>query len=219
MEKNKLDDKEIWKQTQYFRDTPLEFESVLGKIDMKGKKVLDFGCGNGKDLLECAKRGAICYGVDIVQFNLDNTKKLLANNNYEATLKLIDKNNFFEFEDNFFDIIIASGVLHHIPHANKTIINLNRILKNKGKLYLMLYTSHFFYLNVDKIENMLKNHPSLTWQQCFGEITDKCNYSTFYTVKRVLEDFTSFYTNLNLIKASEYRNNIFMGVEMVKNEN
>jgi hypothetical protein len=38
-------------------------------------------------------------------------------------------------------------------------------------------------------------------------------------MKRVLEDFTSFYINLNLIKASEYRNNIFMGVEMIKNEN
>ncbi len=43
------------------------------------------------------------------------------------------------FEDNSFDVVISSGVVHHTPDAKKSVMELKRIVKPKGLLYLLIY--------------------------------------------------------------------------------
>ena len=55
--------------------------------DLSGKKVLDIGCGSGHSLKWCGDHGAIeLWGLDISERQLENAKKLLAENGYDRKL-------------------------------------------------------------------------------------------------------------------------------------
>jgi ubiquinone/menaquinone biosynthesis C-methylase UbiE len=175
---------ETWKQTEKFPiEMALEWNKVLPITeDWKGKKILDFGSGSGRDALLFAKEGADVYCVDILQSNLNYAKELFKKNNLNGTFILIKENDILPFEDNFFDGINCNGVLHHIPHANEVVIEFSRVIKPKGISYIMLYTEDLFKFYINNIINEISNSPEKTWQRCFGEMTDKCKFTTFYTV-------------------------------------
>ena len=179
-----MDNDKIWKQAVKFpQSLALEFNDVMPIIeDWKGKKILDYGCGGGRDALELAIPGAKVYGVDISKSNIKNAKKLFKDNKLKGEFKLINEGDDIPYPDDFFDGVVCNGVMHHIEEPNKPMSEISRTLKKKGIMYLMLYTEELFRMNMNNIENMLKNRIGRTWQNCFGEITDRCMYSTFYTI-------------------------------------
>jgi ubiquinone/menaquinone biosynthesis C-methylase UbiE len=100
----------------------------------KGAVALDYCCGLGQTSLELAQLGAEVHGIDISDGELETAKQHLA----EAGLA--DRATFYQmdaekmtFEDNFFDIIVCSGVLHHLDlqHAYP---ELARVLKPTGEI-------------------------------------------------------------------------------------
>ncbi len=194
----------IWIQAKCFPlDEALEWESVM-KIeeDLKDKKVLDFGCGAGRDLLKLAMKGASIFGIDLIQDNLYAASTLLKSNGFTGYLKQLDENTRLPFEDNTFDFIFCNGVLHHIPDADFVVQEFYRVLNPEGIIYIMLYTEDLFRLHLNTIENMMKNMPDRTWQRCFGECTDKCRYSVYYSVHDAISLFIPH--GFSLVQARNY---------------
>lgn len=99
------------------------------KIDFRQKKVLDIGFGSGNLLAEAKSRGSTCYGVEISQKAIDN----LQGEGY--CLGLI-QNNKLPFENNFFDIIIASHVIEHIENEAVILDEIKRAMKPNGYLIM-----------------------------------------------------------------------------------
>ena len=99
-----------------------------------GYKLLDFACGSGENSIFSAKYGAISYGIDISPEGILN-----ARNNAEH-FKLKDK-CFFEvmdgenmnFSDNFFDIAVEYGALHHVD-LDIALKEISRVLKPSSKM-------------------------------------------------------------------------------------
>lgn len=204
--------KETWEQTKDFRlDESLEFEQITGKIECKGLKVLDFGCGSGRGSAKLAHRGAEVFGVDILQGNLDNAKKLCDKIKVNAEFKLVGEKDDIPYPDNFFDMIICDGVLHHIPHAQEVMREFRRVLKPKCPIYLMLYTPVLFKIHLNEIINMIRNTPEKTWQRCFGEKTDDCNYSDFYTIADITDILGK--NGFNKINTGYFKFGQFMAVK------
>ena len=52
---------------------------IISKEDVKNKKLLEVGCGMGADLLEFAKNGAICTGIDLTPNHVSLAKELFTN--------------------------------------------------------------------------------------------------------------------------------------------
>jgi len=176
--------KGIWAQAKDFpiKDA-LEFIQILPITEnWTNKNILDFGCGAGRDAVVMAKNGAKVHGVDILQSNLDHAEKLCKSNKVKAEFKLVKEKDDIPYPDNFFDGIVCNGVLHHIKHAGEVVDEFRRVLKPKGMIYIMLYTEDLFRMHINTITNMIRNTPEKTWQRCLGEITDKCEYTTFYTI-------------------------------------
>jgi len=101
-------------------------------LNCVGKRVLDYGCGLGTATLFLAKNGAQVIGIDISQEAIKQARRRAMEEN------LADKTNFFvmdaeamEFEDNSFDIVCGTAILHHL-NLNKALPELARVLKPNG---------------------------------------------------------------------------------------
>lgn len=104
-----------------------------------GEKVLEIGVGMGTDLKQYSKNGAICYGIDLTEGSIEETKRHLEAYGLKANLQVMDSENL-EFADGTFDLVYSFGVLHHTPNTQKAINEIHRVLKPKGKVVIMLYS-------------------------------------------------------------------------------
>ena len=106
--------------------------------DHKGINLLEIGFGQGTDLVQYKKGGAMVSGVDLTPNHYE-----LANKNFElrglkANLFLEDASNL-HFDDDTFDKVVSFGVLHHTPDIEKCISEVYRVLKPGGKFVMTLY--------------------------------------------------------------------------------
>lgn len=86
---------------------------------------LDFGSGNGSFVDHCRNNNINCFGVEISKTSRDNPFVYNAEN-------LIDVN----FPTEYFDVVFIHDVLEHLEDPIKIIKEINRILKQNGKLIL-----------------------------------------------------------------------------------
>lgn len=78
-------------------------------------RVLDIGCGEGKDAVFFAKCGYAVTAFDISQQGIEKAKRLAEHNHVEVRFFKAD---LFDYRlDADYDIIFSSGVLHYIPAA------------------------------------------------------------------------------------------------------
>ena len=98
------------------------------------KKVLDYCCGNGELTMTLAKKGAHAYGIDISPLSIENAKKAAAGQGLSQTTNFsVQDAEHMTFEDNFFDVIVCHGVLHHLD-VKKAFPELARVLKPTGQI-------------------------------------------------------------------------------------
>lgn len=100
----------------------------LGNI--KGKKVLDLGCGSGETSVYLALKGAEVQAVDISPEMIEITKKLAekhgVKNNVSTDVGNLEAMNFPE---NTYDAVYGQDILHHLdfeiifPKIHKTLKN------------------------------------------------------------------------------------------------
>lgn len=102
--------------------------------NVPGKKILDFGCGLGEMSLKLASAGGVVNGIDISPESVASSRALLKKNGYDKTshFEVMDGEKM-GFEDDTFDAIICSGVLHHVD-VTIAFPELARVLKPTGKL-------------------------------------------------------------------------------------
>lgn len=100
-----------------------------------GKKVLDIGFGNGIMLLEFARAGACCYGVETEEYLFDMAKRRFKKNNLQAILKIYD-GKILPFASSTFDCAYSTSVLEHMSHPEIVLSEIARTLVSGGKFYL-----------------------------------------------------------------------------------
>lgn len=99
--------------------------------DVRGKSLLDLGCGAGENSVYFASRGAECMATDYSPGMVEVALKLAEANGVHVTGRVINA-MAMDFPDNSFDIVYASNLLHHIPDPTLTIQEAYRVLKPGG---------------------------------------------------------------------------------------
>ncbi|MBU4501907.1 MAG: class I SAM-dependent methyltransferase, partial [Nanoarchaeota archaeon] len=104
--------------------------NFLGNYFPKPKKVLDIGCSTGSFLYLLQKKGWEAYGTELHEDYTKFAKKKIGQNIYTGTL------NDANFKDNQFDAVTLFHVLEHFSDPFSSLIEIKRVLKKDGLLYL-----------------------------------------------------------------------------------
>lgn len=108
----------------------------LSPEDLKGKRVLDAGCGTGRFAEVAAAAGAEVFACDL-SLAVEACHKNLG---HLPNVHVVQADIFrLPFAPETFDIIYSLGVLHHTPDTRKAFLNLPPLLKSGGKLCAWVY--------------------------------------------------------------------------------
>lgn len=122
------------------RDSERQFEmkTALRREELKGKLVLDVGCGMGR-FAEVATR----WGARVVGIDLSAAAEVAAKNLDDRDFVAFQADVFaLPFAPESFDIIYSVGVLHHTPDCETAVKTLEKYLKPGGILAVWLYSGY-----------------------------------------------------------------------------
>ena len=132
-----------------------DLQQLYGNIDiylfdqlLKGKyddcnKVLDAGCGGGRNLVYFLRNGFEVYGIDPDAEAIQAVKELSAllspaNSLSHFRIATAEK---FPFKDDYFDLVVSSAVLHFAEneaHFDRMLYSMWRVLKPGGYFFARL---------------------------------------------------------------------------------
>jgi SAM-dependent methyltransferase/SOS-response transcriptional repressor LexA len=113
-------------------------EDCLTRVFARSYKILDVGCGTGRDLSFLLGNGKDAYGVDPSSEMLDAAHKALRARGFSSEGRLFVGSlpNLSQFSESEFDGVLCSAVLMHLPEEElfDAVYALRRILRPGGTL-------------------------------------------------------------------------------------
>ncbi|MEO8213056.1 MAG: class I SAM-dependent methyltransferase [Myxococcales bacterium] len=112
--------------------TAVENQHILAQFgDVRGKRILDYGCGAAEGGVFLAKQGARVVGIDVSAGMLGAAQRLAARHGVEIETRQVTS-DLIPAGDQEFDLIYGNGVLHHVS-LPVAIPELARVMKPGGK--------------------------------------------------------------------------------------
>lgn len=129
--------------------------------EVTGRHILDAGCGAGPLTAALRERGAAVTGIDSSAAMLALARQRLGE---DVSLKLVDLRDPLPFDDETFDDIVSSLVLHYLQDWGPALGELRRVLKPGGRLIVSVEHPIIAYMIQDPLPNYLAtNSYSFDW--------------------------------------------------------
>jgi ubiquinone/menaquinone biosynthesis C-methylase UbiE len=114
----------------------LVYDPLISQMigDVADKRVLDAGCGNGYWTRRLARRAKAVVGIDsaVELVKIARAKDNPDNVRYE----ILDLTGELNLEDETFDLILCSMVLHYVPSIGCTVAQFKRLLAHNGDVVI-----------------------------------------------------------------------------------
>jgi SAM-dependent methyltransferase len=114
------------------------FGAIFPYEAMRGRRVLEVGCGLGCMAMNWAKKGAEVTAIDLNPVSIKQTRRRFDLLDLKGDIRQADA-EALPFPDNSFDYVYSWGVLHHTPMTSQAIEEIRRVLKKDGEVGVMLY--------------------------------------------------------------------------------
>jgi len=138
---------------------------LLGNI--KGKKILEIGCGGGQCSIALSKKGANCTGLDISEEQLKFARKLSIKENQNIIFIKKDIQTLKGIKSNTYDVVFSAFAIQYVPNLSMIFREVYRVLKKDGVFVFSF--DHPFYsiispstLKITQSYNTLKRFEETT---------------------------------------------------------
>ena len=191
----------------YYR-TELNHPAMLEVLgDIRGRRILDLGCGEGWNTRIVAKKGANVTGVDFSVRLIDYAALQEKKDKLGIDYLVLDACNLHKFKRNSFDIVICFMALQDIDNYQDAIKEVHRVLKKGGRfVFAVPHPCFEKRMDGDKVisgwehkkktkDKSDKGAPFLKVDRYF----DTCGYTIAWNMKRLTHHFetTSFHRTLS----------------------
>lgn len=150
---------------------------------LKGKSLLDIGCGSGYLLYLAKKRGLVCKGIEPNKSLIDLAKKTYRIN--DIALGFADKINKF----GRFDTITLIDVLEHVKNDSILLKDIHTHLGDKGRLIILVPVFRLLYGKRDRLSGHYRRYSK-------KEIIQKLKKQKFKILKARYWNMISFFPYL-----------------------
>lgn len=157
-------------------------------FNLKNKKVLDVGCGDGVDLAILAKRGAKVFGIDP---SIEFIKKAQINNPTGIFKEGIGEN--IPADDKSFDVVVSKWAIQTSPDVPKVLSEIARVIKKNGMMVI------------------LSKHPWIQWME---KVRDYGHGTDYYDQKIVT---SNIYNGEIVLKEPSHTIGEYFNSEFLKN--
>jgi len=103
------------------------------------RRVLDFGCGTGRNTVYLASLGLETHGFDWSEAAIAAARGELSRAGLNAALRVLDMNETpFPYPDSYFDAVLVMRVMHHtyVEKIKRITAEIGRFTKSSGLLYI-----------------------------------------------------------------------------------
>ena len=104
--------------------------------DIKGKRVIDLGCGSGQNAVALAKIGVDVTAVDFSNAQIKECKSLAEKHKLKINGVTSDLENLSKVKSSSFDLAISACAIAYVKNINKAFKEAYRILKPGGRFIL-----------------------------------------------------------------------------------
>lgn len=148
-----------------------KYFKLLGKL--KGKNILEIGCGGAQCGVAMAKQGAKVTGIDISEEQLKFAGELSKKNKVKIKFYQGDIRNLKQIKSNSEDIVFSAYALLYVDNLQKCFKEVHRVLKKNGLFVFSL--DHPFWRTINNTTLKLKESYFKTgkWTEVFSDKTKK----------------------------------------------
>ena len=114
---------------------PLRLDHIDRKVGLRGKTVLDVGCGGGILAESMAARGATVTGIDLGDRPLKVAKLHLLESGQQVDYRLIAAEDFARERPHSFDVVTCMEMLEHVPDPAATVRACATLVKPDGWVF------------------------------------------------------------------------------------
>jgi SAM-dependent methyltransferase len=123
------------------------FRDLVANIDIRDKKFIDIGFGQGLSLIAAAEMGAQVLGIDVDKDNLEALRTVQQSIGYpktiEARIASILDDRFVDEYRGRCDIVHSWGVLHHTGNLMRAMKNACSLVAEEGYFICAIYNRHW----------------------------------------------------------------------------
>jgi 2-polyprenyl-6-hydroxyphenyl methylase / 3-demethylubiquinone-9 3-methyltransferase len=114
---------------------PLRLNYIDQAIGLKGKNVLDVGCGGGILSESMAEKGAKVMGIDLGEKALKVAELHSLESGIAVNYQLISVETLAEQQPESFDVITCLEMLEHVPNPSSVIAACSKLVKPQGHVF------------------------------------------------------------------------------------
>jgi 2-polyprenyl-3-methyl-5-hydroxy-6-metoxy-1,4-benzoquinol methylase len=146
------------------------FDLIIPFEQLRGKRVLEIGCGMGLHSELMTRAGANVTSIDVSPTSVAATSRRFTLKGLSGDVRRMDAERL-DFPNETFDLVWSWGVIHHSSRTGRIVREIHRVLKSGGECRLMVY-------NLGGMPAYITLMLGYSWKFWRGSALDECLWAT-----------------------------------------